>query len=60
MFCHQCEQTARGTGTVGSLRENPEVAALQDLLIHALKGLSFMPWREKMWPYGCEGQSFYL
>ncbi|NLX91142.1 MAG: hydroxylamine reductase [Firmicutes bacterium] len=42
MFCHQCEQTARGTGCTvrGVCGKNPEVAALQDLLIHALKGLS--------------------
>ncbi|MBV1769571.1 MAG: hydroxylamine reductase, partial [Candidatus Desulforudis sp.] len=42
MFCNQCEQTARGTGCTvsGVCGKKPEVAALQDLLIHALKGLS--------------------
>lgn len=42
MFCHQCEQTARGTGCTvkGVCGKKPEVAALQDLLIHVLKGLS--------------------
>ena len=42
MFCNQCEQTAKGVGctTVGVCGKKPEVSALQDLLIHALKGLS--------------------
>ena len=42
MFCYQCEQTAKGEGCskVGVCGKQPEVAALQDLLIYALKGLS--------------------
>ena len=42
MFCYQCEQTAKGTGCtkVGVCGKNPEVAALQDLLIYSVKGLS--------------------
>ena len=42
MFCFQCEQTAKGEGCtkVGVCGKQPEVAALQDLLIYALKGLS--------------------
>jgi len=42
MFCYQCEQTAKGQGCtiLGVCGKNPEVAALQDLLIHALEGLS--------------------
>jgi len=42
MFCYQCEQTAGGTGCtrVGVCGKRPEVAALQDLLIYSLKGLS--------------------
>ena len=42
MFCYQCEQTASGTGCTkfGVCGKNPEVAALQDLLVYALKGLS--------------------
>ena len=42
MFCNQCEQTAKGTGCtkVGVCGKQPEVAALQDLLIYALQGLS--------------------
>ena len=42
MFCYQCEQTAKGEGcTVKGVCGKPsDVAALQDLLIHALKGLS--------------------
>ncbi|MDR2549804.1 MAG: hydroxylamine reductase [Desulfobulbus sp.] len=42
MFCNQCEQTAKGTGCtiVGVCGKNEEVADLQDLLTHALQGLS--------------------
>jgi hydroxylamine reductase len=42
MFCYQCEQTAKGQGCtiVGVCGKTPEVAALQDLLIYILKGLS--------------------
>ena len=42
MFCYQCEQTAKGTGCtkVGVCGKDSEVAALQDLLIHAAKGIA--------------------
>ncbi|MGV8059583.1 MAG: hydroxylamine reductase [Smithellaceae bacterium] len=42
MFCYQCEQTARGEGCgkMGVCGKSPEVAALQDILVYALKGLS--------------------
>jgi len=42
MFCYQCEPTAKGTGctTSGVCGKPPEVAALQDLLIHAVKAIS--------------------
>jgi hydroxylamine reductase len=42
MFCFQCEQTSKGEGCtkIGVCGKQPEVAALQDLLIYALKGLS--------------------
>lgn len=42
MFCQQCEQTENGTGctTVGVCGKTPTVAALQDLLVYALKGIS--------------------
>ncbi|RUM87708.1 MAG: hydroxylamine reductase [Thermodesulfatator sp.] len=44
MFCFQCEQTAKGTGCtkIGVCGKKPDVAALQDLLIYALKGLSLV------------------
>lgn len=43
MFCRQCEQTAEGKGctTYGICGKSPETAALQDILIYTLKGLSF-------------------
>ncbi len=42
MFCYQCEQTSKGEGCtkIGVCGKQPDVAALQDLLIYALKGLS--------------------
>ncbi len=42
MFCYQCEQTAKGEGCtkIGVCGKQPDVAALQDLLIYALRGLS--------------------
>jgi hydroxylamine reductase len=42
MFCFQCEQTSKGTGCekVGVCGKQPDVAALQDLLIYAVKGLA--------------------
>jgi len=42
MFCFQCEQTAneKGCTQFGVCGKNPEVSALQDLLMHALMGLS--------------------
>ncbi len=42
MFCYQCEQTANGEGCTkfGVCGKSPEVAALQDLLLYTVKGLS--------------------
>uniref|UniRef100_A0A7C3UYT7 Hydroxylamine reductase n=1 Tax=Desulfobacca acetoxidans TaxID=60893 RepID=A0A7C3UYT7_9BACT len=42
MFCYQCEQAAKGEGctVLGVCGKDPKVAALQDLLIYALQGLS--------------------
>ena len=44
MFCYQCEQTAKGQGCekVGVCGKQPDVAALQDLLVHALQGLALV------------------
>ena len=42
MFCYQCEQTAKGEGCTksGVCGKQPDTAALQDLLTHALKGVA--------------------
>ena len=42
MFCNQCEQTAKGTGctVVGVCGKTGDVAALQDLLTQATRGLA--------------------
>ncbi len=42
MFCYQCEQTSKGSGCekMGVCGKDPQVAALQDLLVFAIKGIS--------------------
>ncbi len=42
MFCYQCQETAGCTGctVMGVCGKNPEVAAMQDLLVYVTKGLS--------------------
>jgi hydroxylamine reductase len=42
MFCNQCEQVAKGGACTisGVCGKNPDVSALQDLLVYSLKGLS--------------------
>jgi hydroxylamine reductase len=47
MFCFQCEQAAQGTGCtkIGVCGKQPDVAALQDLLVYSLKGIAF--WADK-------------
>lgn len=46
MFCYQCEQAANGgCSVVGVCGKQPEVAALQDLLVYSLKGIAF--WADK-------------
>ena len=42
MFCYQCEQTAKGEGCtkLGVCGKPADVAALQDLLVYALRGLA--------------------
>jgi len=49
MFCYQCEQTAKGTGCTvqGVCGKDAETAALQDLLVHATKGLSMCAHRAR-------------
>lgn len=44
MFCYQCEQTAKGTGceNTGVCGKKPDIAALQDTIIHQLKGIGFL------------------
>ena len=47
MFCYQCEQTAGDKGCVkmGVCGKTPEVAGLQDVLIHSLKGIGYYGWQ---------------
>ncbi len=49
MFCYQCEQTAKGTGCtkLGVCGKDADTAALQDLLVHATKGISMYAHRAR-------------
>jgi hydroxylamine reductase len=51
MFCYQCEQTSKGEGcqTLGVCGKDETTAALQDLLIHAAKGISMYAHRARQW-----------
>ena len=42
MFCNQCEQTAKGTGctTMGVCGKQADTAAVQDLIVYAVRGLA--------------------
>jgi len=44
MFCYQCEQSSKGKACtkIGVCGKTPQVAALQDLLIYAVSGLSLL------------------
>ena len=49
MFCYQCEQTGKGTGCTvhGVCGKNPTAAALQDVLVHATKGIAMYAHRAR-------------
>jgi len=49
MFCYQCEQTAKGEACVqlGTCGKDENTAALQDLLVHAAKGISMYAHRAR-------------
>ena len=44
MFCNQCEQAAKGKGctTIGVCGKEPDVAALQDVMVFQLKGIGYL------------------
>ena len=44
MFCNQCEQTVQGTGCTkaGVCGKSGEIAAIQDLIVYALRGLAIV------------------
>jgi hydroxylamine reductase len=50
MFCYQCEQTSKGEGcqTLGVCGKDETTATLQDLLIHAVKGISMYANRARL------------
>ncbi|MHC5034665.1 MAG: hydroxylamine reductase [Planctomycetota bacterium] len=49
MFCYQCEQTAQGTGCTvqGVCGKDSETAALQDVLLHVVKGIAMYAHRAR-------------
>jgi hydroxylamine reductase len=49
VFCYQCEQTAKGVGCTlqGVCGKDPATAALQDLLVHATKGIGMYAHRAR-------------
>ncbi len=49
MFCYQCEQTAKGSGctVAGVCGKDATTATLQDLLLHATKGISMFAHRAR-------------
>ena len=42
MFCYQCEQASKGVGcqVVGVCGKDETTSALQDVLVHAVKGIA--------------------
>ncbi len=55
MFCYQCEQAANGgCSRVGVCGKQPDVAALQDQLVYAMKGIAF--WADKAREKGVKDQ----
>jgi hydroxylamine reductase len=55
MFCYQCEQAANGgCSKVGVCGKGPDVAALQDQLVYAMKGIAF--WADKGRTMGVKDQ----
>lgn len=49
MFCYQCEQTAGGKGCTvrGVCGKDPVTAAMQDLLVHVVKGIALYAHRAR-------------
>ena len=47
MFCYQCEQAMRGTGceSLGVCGKQPDVAALQDVIVHQAIGVGYLAHR---------------
>lgn len=62
MFCYQCEQTAAGKGctAAGVCGKSPEVAALQDLIIYALKDMARYRCRTRALGVVDQGQDRFL
>jgi hydroxylamine reductase len=56
MFCNQCEQAAKGVGcdVMGVCGKNPDVAALQDLMLYGLKGIAI--YADKARAYGAKDE----
>ena len=57
MFCYQCQEAAQGTGCtkVGMCGKTADLAALQDLMIYTVKGLSILGLKADEIGYSMEG-----
>ena len=62
MFCYQCQETAGCTGCtrVGVCGKQPDVAAMQDLLVYVTKGLSAVTTALRAQGEAVEGEINYL
>ncbi len=62
MFCYQCEQTAKSTACTvkGVCGKDDEVAALQDALVYALKGLALVAEKAASGGIGTGGYLLFL
>ncbi|WP_011188467.1 hydroxylamine reductase [Desulfotalea psychrophila] len=62
MFCHQCQETAKGTGCTvqGVCGKREEVANLQDLFIWTLKGISVWGLKGKEFAIYDEKVAFFI
>ncbi len=49
MFCYQCEQTTKSTActSFGVCGKDSDVSALQDLIVHATKGIAMYAHRAR-------------
>lgn len=62
MFCYQCQETSRNLAcdSVGVCGKTPEIAALHDLLVWTLKGMSFWGVRARRFGIGNPAANLFI